>query len=51
MSLSAHVALYLANGGKVTRVRDGHARSRLIWGVTTHPTRSLPLGLGIVGRW
>ncbi len=49
--LSAIVAAYLANGGAVTRVRAGHARSRLVWGITNHNTRNLPLSLGIVGRW
>ncbi len=48
---SAIVAAYLANGGRITRVRPGHARSRLRWGITNHPTHNLPLSLGVVGRW
>jgi hypothetical protein len=47
----ALIAAYLAAGGVVTMCRPGHARSRLVWGVTSHPTRSLPLSLGVVGRW
>lgn len=50
-SLSAVVALYLANGGSVTRVPRGYARSRLRWGIVCHPTHGIPLGLGVVGRW
>ncbi len=45
------VIAYLAAGGVVTLCRPGHARSRLVWGVTNHPTRCLPLSLGVVGRW
>jgi hypothetical protein len=49
--LQSIVAAYLAAGGSVTRCRPGHARGRLTWGCVPHPTRAIPLSLGIVGRW
>lgn len=48
---SAIVAAYLAAGGSVTRCRPGYASHRLVWGISSHPTRCLPLSLGAVGRW
>jgi hypothetical protein len=49
--LSAVVALYLANGGKLTRVPSARCRGALRWYMQPHPTHALPLALGVVGRW
>lgn len=49
--LSAIVAAYLAAGGTITVCRPGTAHQRLVWLMQPHPTRNLPLSLGVVGRW
>ncbi len=45
------IEAYLASGGAVTICRPGYATSRLVWKMQPHPTRQIPLSLGIVGRW
>jgi hypothetical protein len=50
MSVQQLVAIYLATH-TITLYAPGVAASRLRWYMTSHPTRNLPLSLGVVGRW
>jgi len=45
------IEAYLASGGAITLCKPGVAHSRIRWFMTSHPTRQIPLALGIVGRW
>lgn len=49
--MSKLVLEYLARGGIVTRCPTRSADGRLHWFPCPHPTRNLPLSLGVVGRW
>lgn len=44
--VSAWLATHVA-----TRCPSRSAHGRLVWGIAAHPTRGLPLSLGVVGRW
>lgn len=47
----SQLSAYLASGKVITHCPPRPAFGHLVWGISTHPTRNLPLSLGVVGRW